>query len=133
MITSLEEIRACKKYEKWYQIILLVHILVEIIEGGVHDQSAKADGQREEHLGDGRIPHMWVDQLGPLRLHKVNNSLPGSWQSNGPDQQDKHYYIGKQGQEIGGFSRAPNALGQNSADDHPGGQEAQHQIPAGSS
>lgn len=58
---------------------LLVHILVKIIEGGVHDQRSETDGQREEHLCDGRVPHMRIEQLGPLGLQEVHNSLPGTW------------------------------------------------------
>lgn len=104
MITSLEGIYINLLFYINNLYPLLVHILVEIIKGGVHHQGAEADGQREEHLGDGRIPHMGIQQLRPLGFQEVNYAPPGSWQSHSPDQQDKHNHIGKQGQEVGGFA-----------------------------
>lgn len=54
-----------------------VDILAETIVGGVHDNVTKADGKREEHLGDSCIPHLRLQQLMPLRLEEVQDAIDG--------------------------------------------------------
>lgn len=64
MMTSLQAQKADEKGMSYKVELsleyLLVHPFVEIIERGIHHQSAKANGQGEEHLGNGRIPDMRI-------------------------------------------------------------------------
>lgn len=110
---------------------LLVHPFVEIIERGIHHQSAKANGQGEEHLSNGRIPDMRIEQLIPLGLHKIGNTLPGTRQRQCSDQQNEHDDVGKECQEIGGLARTAYTLGQCDGYDDPCDQQAQHHLPTG--
>lgn len=87
-----------------------MHPFVEIIERGIHHQGAKADGQGEEHLCDGCIPDTWIEQLIPLGLHKVGNTLPGTRQGQRPDQQNEHDDVGEECQEIAGLARTAYTL-----------------------
>ena len=42
------------------ELHLLVNIFVEFVVGCVHDQSTKANSQREKHLGNSGIPNLKI-------------------------------------------------------------------------
>lgn len=79
---------------------LPVYILAKTIVGGVHDNIAKAYGQREEDLGNSCIPHLRLQQLVPLWFQKVKDTIRSTRQSQGAHQQYQHDQVGEQSEKI---------------------------------
>lgn len=120
----------------------------EFIVRGVHDDVAKAHGQREKHLRNSCEPdlkkreskrmfkidrnkdfdclsYLWIQNSVPLWLEEVNNTRRSALQSHRSDEQDDQNDIGEDGQEVGCLSRTVNASNQHQHDDHPGDEQGQ--------
>lgn len=105
--------------------------MAKSIVGRVHDNVAKANGQREEHLGDSCIPHLGLEQFVPLRLQEVEDTISGSRQSQGTHQQYEHNDIGEQRQEVGRLAGALDAAEHNAGYNEPSDSQSQRQAPTG--
>lgn len=108
-----------------------MYIVTELIERRVHDDVAKANGERVEALGDRRIPHLGIKDLAPLWLDEIPNTINRSWQGDSPHQQDTHDDIRKEGQKIRCLAGALHTSSYDQKDAHPGEEQTQDQFPIG--
>lgn len=114
-----------------YNCGIAIDIVTELVEGRVHDDVAKADGQRVEALCDGGIPHLRVQNLAPLWLDEVQNAIGRSWQCYCPHQQDTHDDIREESQKVRGLAGALHAASYDEEDTYPGEEQTQDQFPVG--
>lgn len=110
---------------------LPVDILAKTIVGRVHDNVAKTDGQREEHLSDCCIPYLRLQQLVPLRLEEVQHAIDGAGQRQSTHKQYQHDHVRKYGQKIGCLPGTLDAAKHNQCNDEPGTGQGHSQAPAG--
>lgn len=104
---------------------------MEIVIGGVRNHGAKANGQREEDLGNSCIPHQRIEQLPPLWLEEVHNAGPGAGQRHGTQQQHQQHHIRKHAQKVGSLAAALDATYEYGANDEPGHSQAADELPIG--
>ena len=75
-------------------------VVVELVVGGKSDEASASDGEREEDLGGGVVPHAHVAQLGPVG-HEVEVDAQGSpREGDRSDQQDEEDDVGEGGREV---------------------------------
>lgn len=108
-----------------------VHIVTEFIVRRVHDDVAKANGQRVEALGDRRVPHLRIQDLAPIGLDEVVDAVQRAGQGDGAYQQDAHDDVREEGQEIGRLAGALHAASYDQKDAQPGHEQANDQLPVG--
>lgn len=84
-------------------------VVAKFVEGRIHDYVAKANGEGVEALSDSRIPDLRIQNLLPVGLNEVVDAIQRSRQGYGSNQENAHDDIRKQGEEVGGLSRALNS------------------------
>lgn len=97
-----------------------MHIVTELVERRVHDDVAKANGQRVEALRDSRIPDLRVQDLAPVGLDEIPNAIDRARQGYRTHQQYAHDDIRKQGEKIGSLARALDAAPYDQKNAQPG-------------
>lgn len=108
-----------------------VHIVAELVEGGVHNDVAEAHGQRVEALGHCCVPDFRIQDLAPLGPDEVVNAIDGPWESYGTYQKDTHDDVGEYGQEVRGLSGTFDAPTNDEKNTGPGQEQAKDQFPVG--
>lgn len=89
----------------------------------VHNDRSLSDTQREENLGDCRLPHRWGKQQIPIRFKKEHDSIDGTLKRRRTTQDYDHNDVWENCQEICHFSGTPNTPDNNQVHNRPGGKQ----------
>ena len=121
-----EEMREDEEEEGKYQ----VNLVMELVVGAEHDESAPGYAQGEEHLARSVPPHIDVEHLLPLGDKKELESLHRPGQRHAAHKQGNENKVGEGGGEVDHLSTGLDPLHEAEEDHYPGEGEGQGQLVA---
>ena len=110
-------------------VCLPVYVVPEVIVRRVGDDGTETDREREETLGDGRVPNIWFQKFRPFRGDEEEDPGRGTFQGHCPDEESQQDDVWENCEEVGELAGAFHALERYQNNGRPTDEEAQRQLP----
>ena len=103
--------------------------MVELVVAAQSRQGPHAHAVGKEDLGGSVDPGLALQQLAPVHVDVVGQTVDGSGEGEGPAQQNKHDKVGEEGGEPDDLAGWVQTLGDDHVDNDPGEDQASGQLP----